>query len=517
VTRARTFIAAALIVVGLGAVVGWGGAAHGRARATVSVAPVPASGPLRTAVFDPFMFDSADRDVAFQRIHDAGATAALLNLSWEKVAPGGTVKPAGFDASDPAAAGYNWQEFDSEVRSAVAHGLEPIALVGSPPKWAADVGSFGTYLYEPSPTELHLFAIAAAKRYSGTFLDLPRVRYWALWNEPNLPFYLEPQTLNGSPFSPSWYRDMLNQFADGVHGVAPDNLVVAGNLAPFTSKTGTVDLFGLAPLVFMRSMLCLGKDLRPTCSNPAHFDIWAHHPYTSGGPNHQAFLPDDVSLGDLPLMRKTLVAGITAGHVVSSHDIQFWVTEFSWDSNPPDPGGLKPALGARWTAEALYRMWSAGVTMVTWFLVTDQPMNAYFAQSGLYLRGTPSPQADTPKSILRSFRFPFVAYQIGAPKAGSNRAAAYRNSGFRVLVWGRVPSGARDRALVEQLRGGIWRPVATLTTNTYGIFGRKLYVPSRGVLRARALGEGYLSHSFSLGRPKDHFVSPFGDGWTDGP
>ncbi len=129
-----------------------------------------------------------------------------------------------------------------------------------------------------------------------------------------------------------------------------------------------------------------------------HFDIWAHHPYTSGGPNHKATLPNDVSLGDLPKMRKMLVEGIKAGHVVSTHEVAFWVTEFSYESNPPDPGGLKPGLGARWTSEALYRMWRAGVTQVTWFLLTDQPYTSYFAQSGIYLRGSPSPQGDKPKS-----------------------------------------------------------------------------------------------------------------------
>jgi hypothetical protein len=464
------------------------------------------------------MFPSDDRDLAFQRTKNAGSSTVVLNLSWRNVVQGGATKPAGFDASNPSDPNYRWGRFDAQVRSAVAHGLQPIALVSEPPDWAAGPGTYGNY--QPSPSELNLFAIAAAKRYGGNFSGLPRIKYWSAWNEPNLVFYLEPQSVDGHPFSPGWYRDMLNAFAAGVHGVASDNLVVAGNLAPFTSRAGTVNHndWGLAPLVFMRSLLCLSKALQPTCSNPVHFDIWGHHPYTSGGPNHKASLPDDVSLGNLPEMRKTLVAGIKAGHVVSTHDVKFWVTEFSWDSNPPDPGGLKPSLGARWTAEALYRMWRAGVTMVTWFLVTDRPMtgsNAYFAQSGMYTRGAPSPQSDKPKAILQSFRFPFVAYQIGNPKAGSNRSAAYPKNGIRVLTWGRVPTGQRERVIVEQRRGGVWRAVATMTTNRYGIFGRKIYVPTKGSVRARALGEPSTSRVFSLARPKDRFVSPFGQGWGD--
>jgi hypothetical protein len=511
----RALLVTALVLAVLAVVVGWAAPAHKSSSATAAaISPRPASGPLQTGIFDPFMFPGADKDVAFDRTKKAGASTVVLNLSWRDTVKGGTTKPANFDATDPNSLQYKWGRFDSEVQSAVAHGLDPIALVSEPPDWAAGQGVYGRD-YQPNPDELRQFGIAAATRYSGNVPGIPRVRNWSLWNEPNLPFYLEPQIDNGQLASPAWYRDMLNAFAAGVHGVSPSNMVVAGNLAPFTSRTGTVDRWGLAPLVFMRSLLCLSNTLQPTCNNPAHFDIWAHHPYTSGGPNHHATLANDVSLGDLPEMRKVLVAGIKAGHVISTHDIAFWVTEFSWDSNPPDPGGLKPALGARWTAEALYRMWRAGVTMVTWFLVTDQPMQSYFAQSGLYLRGSTSPQGDKPKSILQSFRFPFVAYQIGNPKAGSNRSAAYPKNGIRVLVWGRVPTGQRERVIVEQRRGGIWRALATMTTNRYGIFGRKVYAPTKGSVRARALGVPSTSHVFSLARPKDRFVSPFGEGWGD--
>ena len=108
-----------------------------------------------------------------------------------------------------------------------------------------------------------------------------------------------------------------------------------------------------------------------------------------------------------------------------------------------------------------------------------------------------------------------MAYQIGNPKAGSNRSAAYPRNGIRVLVWGRVPSGQRERVVVEQRRGTTWRPIASLTTNQYGIFGRKLYAPTKGSVRARALDEKTVSRVFSLARPKDRFISPFGANWSD--
>ena len=101
------------------------------------------------------------------------------------------------------------------------------------------------------------------------------------------------------------------------------------------------------------------------------FDIWSHHPYTSGGPTHRASNPDNVSIRELPRMRKVLRAGVRFKHIIHTGSVRFWVTEFSWDTNPPDPKGVPVDLHARWVSEALYRMWRAGVSLVTWFQLRD--------------------------------------------------------------------------------------------------------------------------------------------------
>jgi hypothetical protein len=488
-------------------------AAATRAAASVAVNP-RGRGPLNTGIFDPFLQDDPEATLGFSRVAKAGAHFFLLRVTWRSVAPRGDVKPIDFDASNPADPKYRFKGLDSEVKLVVASGLEPIVQVDLAPDWAAGLGTLGGRDFKPDPVELGMFATALARRYNGAFNGLPRVRYFGAWNEPNLPFSLEPQTVDGVPFAPGWYRSMVNAVADGVHGVDPTNTVIAGNLAPFTSRTGAADRWGLAPLAFMRSLLCLRKDLTPSCNDRVRFDIWAHHPYTSGGPTHHASRPDDVSLGDLGEMRQVLVAGANAGHIVSDRSIGFWVTEFSWDSNPPDPGGLKPPLLARWAAEALYRMWQAGVNEVTWFLLTDQPMDKYFAQSGLYYNSAPTLQGDKAKALLYAFRFPFVAYTTPG-QSRSNRAAAYPKQGTNVLVWGRTPENSRARVMVQQWRAKRWRPVAVITTNRYGIFGRRLWVPTKGPLRARSLTAPATSRAFYLTRPKDRFVSPFGEGWTD--
>ena len=123
-----------------------------------------------------------------------------------------------------------------------------------------------------------------------------------------------------------------------------------------------------------------------------------------------------------------LNAAVRAGHVRSKGKPRFWVTEFSWDSKPPDPQGVPTVLHTRWVAEALYRMWLNGVSLVTWFSIRDQPLAASYYQSGLFYRGG-TVAADRPKPALRAFRFPFVGF---VERGG-------------VRVWGRTPGASRAR------------------------------------------------------------------------
>jgi hypothetical protein len=165
------------------------------------------------------------------------------------------------------------------------------------------------------------------------------------------------------------------------------------------------------------------------------------------------------------------------------------VTEFSYDSRPEDPKGLPPALHARWVSEALYRMWTDGVSVVTWFLVRDQPFPEGRFQSGLYTT------KNRPKPALRAFKFPFVAFS----KANAS-----------ITFWGRTPPGAKRGVFVEQLARGTWRRVAAPPVNRYGIFAGVAKTSRSGPLRARLTSSGYTSQPFGLKVPKDFTFCPFG-------
>ncbi|MBA3476169.1 MAG: hypothetical protein H0T10_05375 [Actinobacteria bacterium] len=349
----------------------------------------------------------------------------------------------------------------------------------------------------PDPDALAAFMRAAARRYSGGDPAHPRIRYWQIWNEPNITPYLSPQFRGKRPVAAAYYRAMLNGAARAIHEVRADNVVVAGALSPFTADYGSVESVG--PLRFMRDLLCLssGPKPRPTCSTRVEFDVWAHHPYTSGGPTHHAAHADDVSLGDLGEMRALLDAARRAGRIRAPRGIGFWVTEFSWDSKSADPRGVPEVLRARWVSEALHEMWKAGVTVATWFKLRDEPFPSTPYQSGLYARGA-TPAQDRPRPSLAAFRFPFVAY------LGSKG----------VLVWGRTPGGKQARIVIEQKSiGGGWRRVALLRTDRYGIVQGRLALPrstKRDVIRARVAGGNIAALPFSLQPQPDRVYNPFG-------
>ena len=449
---------------------------------------VPPRSGLTTAVFDPERFGSASPDKHFARALASGASVVRLSLYWPSVAPEEQMSSV-FNPSDPGDAAYNWAAFDRQVRAASARGLTPIAMVSGAPVWA----QAGTDPSSPTgvkPKEYGRFAAAAAARYGGSFGDLPRIQIWQAWNEPNITTFLRPQLVRGRPVAAHNYRALVNAFAASVKRIHEDNLVVAGGLAPFRDSTQDIvdqdEDWG--PLSFMREVLCLSDRLRPKCAARVRFDVWAMHPYTSGGPTHHAVLPNDVSLGDLPEVRATLRAAARAGHIIGESPTRFWVTEFSWDSSPPDPNAVPVSLLNRWVAHALYTMWRNGVSLVTWFTLVDEDRQRSFFQSGLYFR------RGLPKPVRQAFRFPVVAL----PREN------------QIVVWGRTPRGAQRRVAIEHRIGRQWRTLVVVRSDRNGLFWRRITARPIGSVRAQIVETEERSLPFGVAPVPDRIFNPFG-------
>jgi hypothetical protein len=477
-------LAIAGAVLALAAVTASAGSARG-----VRTYSTPGTAPLATALADPWLFNSGQRERALTMTRAAGASYVRLTVSWNAIAP--SARPNGFVATDPTSQGYDWSNYDTIVKQVEAAGLTPILDIEDTPKWAYAKRPSAPNAGTPSVAALGDFAKALAKHYDGSG-SAPAVHVFQVWNEPNVSLYL-------NPVKASVYRSMVNAFAASVHAVDAKNLVVAGALDPFGHKRSKKQRWNsVAPLAYMRSLLCLSKGAHPhsTCKTTVHFDAWSHHPYTFGGAFGHAKNPDDVELGDLPKMRTLLQAAVRLHHIRSTNGVRFWVTEFGWDTNPPRRHAAPMGLAARWTAESLYQAWRSGVSLLTWFGLQDRGGSSPY-QSGLFRHASSLARAHV-KPVRTAFRFPFVAY-LGRGK---------------VTIWGRDATSNKQIATIQLRAGthGHWRTVARVRTNKYGIFkaSLKLKATKKSWLRASAPGSG-ASLAFSLTVPHDPHIGPWGN------
>jgi len=469
-----------------------------------------ASGAIETGVGFIDLSSDASNATQLERIRATGAKYVEIRIDWATVAPPGSTPPEGFNPSDPADPNYSWARYDKPLKEAAAAGLKLLVAISTSPSWAESSGSGSAAAgsYRPSASALAKFATAAATRYSGSFEGLPRVQYWAIWNEPNLNTFLSPQVKNKKAFAPGWYRSMLNAAADALHAVNSSNVVIGGETAPF--GVGSKNRTATKPLDFMENVLCVSEKkvrdkktgavafvYKSACKAKTKIDVWSHHPYTQGGPTTKARIHGNASLGDMGEMRKVLNTAIKAKHVVSSQKVRLWVTEFSWDSKPPDPKGVPVALETRWVAQSLYQMWSSGVSLVNWFILSDQPMATSYWQSGLYYANSGGISSERAKPVLRAFRFPFVAL----PQTTARTAP--------VLLWGRTPNSKAGKIVIERKSSGTWKKVKTLSANRYGVFQARISRPANTkALRARLPNGSDQSAEFSLTAPKKSWTGP---------
>ncbi|HEY2353726.1 MAG TPA: carboxypeptidase-like regulatory domain-containing protein [Gaiellaceae bacterium] len=463
------------------------------ARSSLPTATTGPTAPLATGLVGR-EFQGSERTTADAMAAAAGVSYIRLMVPWAAIAPK-TLPASGFDPTDPTSPYYDWGGLDATVSSVQAAGLTPILDIVRTPDWAYKVLP-GTWSGgSPNLAQLRAFATAIARHYDGSG-PTAAVHAFSVWNEANFTKNLYPQ-------SPAYYRSMVNAVADGVHGVDRSDLVIAGELAPFRHTKTTKDRNNtIPPMTFMRAMLCISNTTpaKRTCAAQARFDVWAHHPYSDTGPYGKAKSTGGVELGDLPKMGALLQTAEQLGAIASAQPVQFWVTEFGWSSNLPNKHGVPMDLEARWVPESMYQMWQSGVTVGFWYLLEDRPAQTPF-QSGLYFRSSPLADAKA-KPLLTPFTFPFVAYLKPHGK---------------VFIWGRdATSDTQNVAIQRQTRrGGKWTTVATITSNSDGIFTATLALGATYLdsLRASAPGSG-TSRGFALTVPRNENmdVTPFPNG-----
>jgi hypothetical protein len=467
-------------------------------------AAAPAADPAMRLGFTDFATmqagDPAQWGTELEHLKAARGTTLRLAFPWSGIE---TTRPSTDAlATNPSFSGYEWSRLDALLKQVVGSDVEPLLEIGNAPLWwegaerpAVSRKSFaGTW--RPDPAAFGRFMTAAARRYSGTFPDpnapgamLPRVRLWQIWNEPNLPVELSPQWRKRAsggydPVSPGLYRGLLSAGYDAVKLAHADNTVITAGTAPYGEPW--VGGTRMPPALFLRHLVCVDGRAIMVAHNcrttPAKFDVLAHHPYPIGPPGRKAINLDDVVVPDFAKLTKPLKLAIKAGNVYPATQKPIWATEISWDSSPPDPGGLSAIEQARYLAGAVYVLWRQGVSaMIWWNLRDDAPGRGYryTLQSGVFQRGLTVAQ-DIPKPSLTAFRFPFAAYR---------QYVNFRGRGSAKL-WGMAPAPG-PVTLQRQASNGKWMGMGSVRAADDHVFQKRVNL-GRGV-RLRAVQNGEVS------------------------
>lgn len=457
------------------------------------VAPAARASTFTRGFVDDVWFDSPADGVSvptwLAKTRATGAKLAQIEVDWAGVEP--TAPAAGANPTSPSAPQFKFAELDLRVEELVKAGIQPVFLVTDAPRWAEGKGGtaaeYATGGYEPNDRAFKDLAEAMAKRYSGHYPDpahpghrIPRVRYMQAWGEANTNFHLSPQwtRVHGRAVNTGAivYRGLLNAFYAGVKAGDPGTEVIATGLegygdAPFAGLQRT------HPVTFLENLLCLSTALqRIKCAGgAAHFDVLAADPYDAFSPTTHAISPLDASAPDLSRLVKVEKAGLSA-HTLLPHGAKpLWVTEFGYDSKPPNPQAVSTATQAKWLEEGFYVFWREGVSTALWYLVRDQtpPYDVnYF--SGVYFRN------GTPKPSFTAYRFPFVIMAT---------------TGQAAQAWGIAPVGGTVEVQVRSSHG--WKTVRVLHAGAGRVFDFTSSALAHGQYRATVSGQSSLVWTYA--------------------
>ena len=353
------------------------------ATALLGAQAASASRYLQLGIFDDAQINYGDPDKVFPQLKQLRTQLIRVNLSWG--GPTGVAKRKPVNPMNPNDPAYDWSVYDRTVFFAQQYGMKVVfSILGTPP-WAN--GAKGVNVVPKSALDLERFAVAAARRYSGTFKTtdgrvIPPVREWLAWNEPNNPAFLRPQfkKVNGKDVIQSAidYAKICNAIVKGVKKTTVGASKVAcgvtgprGNNNPNSARPAT------SPLPFLRAMKKAGAK---------GFDAYAHHPYY-GSPRETPSTPPPpgihgnaataITLGNFNL----LVREVTRLY----GNKRMWITEYGYQTNPPDR-----IFGVSFTNQAKYLTEAYGIVrrhprvdMFLWFLLRDERRGAEGWQSGL--------------------------------------------------------------------------------------------------------------------------------------
>jgi hypothetical protein len=349
---------------------------------------------------------------------------------------------------------------------------------------------------------------------------LPRVDWWEMWNEPNQGAWLAPQwriaKVNGKSRwianSPRLYRKLADRMYAALQATGHGNdTILLGATAP-----KGLDIVGpsraMKPEIFIRELYCVNRfnqafrgraaKLRgcpakdPIHNVPKRHPVlfhatgFAHHPYEltfspSTPPPDNRFY----TIANLKRLSFTLrYAYLRFQQAVPSGGIPLYLTEFGYQTNPPDRIGVSLGKHARYLDEAEYIAWrNPAVRTLSQFLLRDggAPVDKTFQTGLLFADGKAKP-------AYQAYKLP-----IWLPKRRFK-------AGQRVLIWGLIRPAANGTAPDVEIQfhrphGSGWRHLTTRAASAdRGYLYERVLIPGSG--RVRLVWNGQVSRSVSVRR-----------------
>lgn len=364
------------------------------------------------------------RAATLDEVKSLGADMIKVQVNWATVAPGGRRKPPGFDGSNPAE--YpGWGHYDAVLSEAKARGFKVMFALAPPaPGWATPTRGDREGVTRPNAREFGRFATAAARRF-------PSVDVWTIWNEPNHPGHLYPQsTKGGRPVAPGLYRALVRAAVSGLKrgGVGGDPILF-GELLPI-GKAVSGPKRNLKPLRFLRAFFA-GKPL-------SGLDGFAYHPYTrAAGPLLREPSGDDATIRSYGRVFRVLDSARARGRI-KGPKLPIWNTEFGFQTNPPDPYGARIAsVPGFWSISELWFSYSnRRVKSISQYTMNDQAGDISLWQSGLrFSNGSPK------SNIYANYRLPILVRQLGPGAVEVRGDARPGGAGSTVQIFQRSRKG----------------------------------------------------------------------------
>lgn len=358
--------------------------------------------------------------------------------------------------------GSGFGPWDALVAGSRSRGMSVLlTLTGPTPVSDSDCppGTPNRQICKPNVKKFQKWVTGVGRHYKG------KISRWSVWNEPNLNGWLLPQKAKSGgttyDYAARRYRDLFRAAVRGLDasGHGKDSILI-GETSPIGNARA------IPPVDFLRAVFCLdGKNRALTgkaarvrgCTPFAKLGATgvAIHPYTpaaacspicGGGPH-------DITIASLGRLSPILDAAARRGRLPSGARTKVYITEFGFQSNPPNRGGTVSLA-----EQALYLNWSEAIAFhnprIRAFAnyELEDPGAVTFNTGLLFGSGKAKPS-------LAAWRVPIY---VTKAKGG-------------VRIFGGVRPGGAHRVTVQATNPGkAWRTARTVRSNGSGYIYIKL-------------------------------------------